>query len=213
MAAPPTIKVYGSPISTATQRVFATLYEKELEFEFIKVDLRSGEQKKEPFVSLNPFCLVPAYQEGDLTLFESRAITEYIAEKYKDKGTQLISENPETKVWMQVEVNQFDPPAAQLCWEQEFKAVFGLTTDAANVAANEAKLNKVLDVYESRLSNSKYLGGDQFSLADLHHIPNVHCLVGTPTKKIIDSHPKVSSWIADVTARPAWSKVVALMKQ
>ncbi|CAN1313902.1 Glutathione S-transferase [Linum perenne] len=152
MAAPPTIKVYGSPISTATQRVFATLYEKELEFEFIKVDLRSGEQKKEPFVSLNPFCLVPAYQEGDLTLF-------------------------------------------------------------ANVAANEAKLNKVLDVYESRLSNSKYLGGDQFSLADLHHIPNVHCLVGTPTKKIIDSHPKVSSWIADVTARPAWSKVVALMKQ
>ncbi|CAN0896479.1 Glutathione S-transferase PARB [Linum grandiflorum] len=189
MAAEPTIKVYGSPISTATQRVFATLYEKELEFEFIKVDLRSGEQKKEPFISLNPFCLVPAFQEGDLTLFESRAITEYIAEKYKDQGTQLTPVNPETK------------------------AVFGLTTDAANVAANEAKLNKVLDVYESRLSSSKYLGGDRFSLADLHHIPNVHCLVGTPTKKIIDSHPKVGAWIADVTARPAWSKVVALMKQ
>ncbi|CAI0394357.1 unnamed protein product [Linum tenue] len=145
------IKVHGSPFSTASQRVFATLYEKDVDFEFVNVDMRTGEHKKEPFLSLNPFGQVPAYQEGDLTLF-------------------------------------------------------------AAVEANEAKLTKVLDVYEARLSKSKYLGGDQFTLVDLHHLPNLQCLIGTPTKKLLDSRPKVSAWIADITGRPAWAKVLAMQK-
>lgn len=48
-----TIKVHGSPFSTATMRVTATLYEKQLEFEFVPIDMRNGEHKKEPFLSLN----------------------------------------------------------------------------------------------------------------------------------------------------------------
>jgi glutathione S-transferase len=47
------IKVHGNLISTATNRVLATLYEKELEFEFVLVDTRGGEHKKEPFLSLH----------------------------------------------------------------------------------------------------------------------------------------------------------------
>jgi len=47
------IKVHGSPISTATMRVTATLYEKELEFEFVSINMRDGGHKKEPFISLN----------------------------------------------------------------------------------------------------------------------------------------------------------------
>jgi len=48
-----TIKVHGSPFSTATMRVTATLYEKQIEFEFVNINLRNGEHKKEPFISLN----------------------------------------------------------------------------------------------------------------------------------------------------------------
>lgn len=47
------IKVHGSVLSTAAQRVFACLYEKELEFELVPVDMGSGEHKKEPYLSLN----------------------------------------------------------------------------------------------------------------------------------------------------------------
>ena len=48
-----TIKLHGGPFSTATMRVAAALYEKQLDFEFFRIDLRNGEQKKEPFISLN----------------------------------------------------------------------------------------------------------------------------------------------------------------
>ena len=47
------IKVHGAPYSTATMRVIATLYEKDLDFELVPVDMKTGEHKKEPFISLN----------------------------------------------------------------------------------------------------------------------------------------------------------------
>nr|ANO39964.1 glutathione S-transferase F4 [Populus yatungensis] len=209
------IKVHGSTLSTAAQRVFACLYEKELEFEFIPVNMAVGEHKKEPFLALNPFGQVPAFEQGDLKLFESRAITQYIAHGYADKGTPLVIPGKQMatlSVWMEVEAHQFDPVASKLNWELVFKPMFGIPTDNAAVEENEAKLGKVLDVYESRLAQSKYLGGDIFTLADLHHLPNISCAMRTQVKKLFDSRPHVSAWVADITSRPAWSKVVAMNK-
>ncbi|VVA94193.1 unnamed protein product [Arabis nemorensis] len=47
------IKVFGHASSTPTRRVLIALHEKNLDFEFVHVDLRDGEHKKEPFLSLN----------------------------------------------------------------------------------------------------------------------------------------------------------------
>lgn len=48
-----TMKVYGSPISTAAMRVFATLHEKDLDFEFVPINMAAGEHKSPAFLSLN----------------------------------------------------------------------------------------------------------------------------------------------------------------
>ena len=209
------IKVHGSVFSTATQQVFASLYEKELEYELVPVDMKAGEHKKEAFLSLNPFGQVPVLEHGDQKLFESRAITQYIAQEFPDKGTQLARPGKPIApllVWKEVEALQFDPPSSKLNWELVFKPMFGMTTDPAAVEENEAKLAKVLDVYEARLSQSKYLACDCFTLVDLHHLPNINLLLGTPVKKLFDARPHVSAWAADITSRPAWAKVVALLK-
>lgn len=47
------IKLYGSAMSTAVQRALVCLYEKEIEFEFVTVDMRSGEHKKEHYLAKN----------------------------------------------------------------------------------------------------------------------------------------------------------------
>lgn len=47
------IKVHGGLFSTATMRVLACLEEKELDYDFVPVNLRAGEPKREPFLSLN----------------------------------------------------------------------------------------------------------------------------------------------------------------
>ncbi|GMI85809.1 glutathione S-transferase phi 8, Arabidopsis thaliana glutathione S-transferase phi 8 [Hibiscus trionum] len=212
------MKVHGSPLSTSTQRALACFYEKDIEFHFVNVDMGAGQHKSQNFLSLNPFGQVPAFEEGDLKLFESRAITQYIAQEYTDKGTQLLlSGSKDTmavlQLWKEVEAHHFNPPSTKLVFELFYKPLFGLATDTAVVEENEAALAKVLDVYEARLAESKYLAGDQFTLADLHHLPNAHYLMGSSAKKLFDSRPHVSAWVADILARPSWFKVLDMQKQ
>lgn len=113
-------------------------------------------------------------------------------------------------VWSEGESQKYDPPASKLTWELGIKPVLGLATDDAIAEHQELELAKVLDVYEGRLMQSKYLGGDSFSLADLHHLPTLHYLMPTRVKAVFDSRPRVSAWVADIMARPAWLKVVAM---
>ncbi|KAK8521844.1 hypothetical protein V6N13_021922 [Hibiscus sabdariffa] len=212
------VKVHGYPLSNATQRVLACLYEKDVEFEFVNIHLGAGEHKSETFLALNPFGQIPALEQGDLKLFESRAITQYIAQEYSDKGTHLLPVPGSNKtmalvqLWKEVETHQFEPPSTNLVRELCLKPFFGMTTDTAVVEENQGKLAKVLDVYEARLAQSKYLACEQFTLVDLHHLPNVQYLMRTEVKKLFDSRPHVSAWVADITARPAWSKVLDLQK-
>ncbi|XP_076912865.1 glutathione S-transferase APIC-like [Bidens hawaiensis] len=204
------IKLYGAPASNATLRAKACLAEKGIEYEFVHVDMSKQEHKSPEFLSRNPFGQVPAFEEGDLKLFESRAITQYLAHTYADKGSDLIIKDPKKMailaVWIEVESQKFEPASSKLVWELVYKAMFGMTTDEAVVEGNEKKLEQVLDVYESRLSQSKYLGGESFTLADLHHLPNMKYLVGTKTKRLFDARPHVSAWAADILSRPAWVK-------
>lgn len=119
----------------------------------------------------------------------------------------------ELAVWMEVEAHQFNSVASKLAWELVYKGMFGLQTDDAAVEENQAKLVKVLDIYETRLSKTKYLAGDSFTLADLHHLPELHYLIGTKVKQLLDERPHVSAWYKDILARPAWEKTLALQKQ
>ncbi|KAK1398885.1 Glutathione transferase [Heracleum sosnowskyi] len=207
------IKVHGIKASTCSQRAFATLNEKGLDFQLVPVDIQNAEHKKQPYLSLNPFGQIPVLEDGDLKIFESRAITQYIAYAYADKGNPLVVQDQKemaiVSVWMQVEAQHFDPPASRIGWELVYKPMFGQQTDNAAVEENEAKLAKVLDIYEARLTESKYLGGDCFTLADLHHLPVVKVLMGTPSSKLFESRSHVKAWCDDIQARPSWQKVIS----
>ncbi|XP_043716318.1 glutathione S-transferase-like [Telopea speciosissima] len=211
-------KVHGALFSPAAMRAFVALHEKEVEFEVVPIDMAAGEHKKEPFLSLNPFGQVPAFEDEDLKLFESRAITAYIAYEYQGQGTKLVYHDAKkmaiVDLWMEVEAHHFEPVVSKLVFEQAMKPVFmSAEPDSAVVEKNQKKLGEVLDVYEARLSKSKYLGGDEFTLADLHHLPTMHYLMGTSTKELFEARPHVSAWAKDILARPAWTKTVAMQKQ
>ncbi|KAL6564219.1 hypothetical protein OROMI_015669 [Orobanche minor] len=178
--------------------------------------MKAGEHKKEPFISINPFAQVPVFEDGDLKLFDSRAINRYIAHTYADKGTPLVCHNDPRKmaiilVGLEVEAHHYDSAAGKLLRELYFKPLFrGTTGDEAIVKEQEVQLAKVLDVYESRLAESKYLCGDTFTQADLHHLPTLDYLMGTRAKAIFDARPRVSAWCKDIMARLAWQKVIAM---
>ncbi|KAI4387665.1 hypothetical protein MLD38_000081 [Melastoma candidum] len=200
------MKLHSSPISTTTMRALAALYEKDFDFQFCLVNMKSRAHKSPAYLSLNPFGQVPALEDGDLKRFGL-----YLPPSFF--GIQLIHSGREMailSIWVEVEAHQFDPVVYKLRWELVYKTMFGISVDTIVVEENEAKLAKVLDVYEARLEQSKYLAGDCYTLADLHHLPAISYLMGTHVKKIFDARPRVSTWASDILARPAWAKVQAL---
>ncbi|XXG80647.1 hypothetical protein AAC387_Pa09g1463 [Persea americana] len=206
------VKVHGASMSTCTARVLACLHEKGVEYEFVSVGLADGAHKQQPFLSLNPFGLVPVLEDEDLTLFESRAITRYLAHKYKDVGTDLLRleslpESASVNVWMEVEAHQFNGPMQALIYQFIVNPKFGLPVDEQVVESNSEKFGKVLDVYEERLSKSKYLAGDYFSMADLHHFPYIVYFMTTPKSSLITSRLHVNAWWEDIASRPSIMKI------
>eukprot|EP01018_Ginkgo_biloba_P009466 Gb_36282 [translate_table: standard] len=212
------IKVHGLPFSTCTTRVLACLNEKEVtDYELIPVNLMAGAHKQPPFLALNPFGQIPAFQDGDLTLFESRAIIKYVAKKYEGQGTNLLGttlrEQTMVQQWCEVESQQFNGPCSAVVSQIVILPKMGGTTDEAVVEANIEKLNRVLDVYEQRLSKNNYLAGDFFSLADLQHLPYAFYLVTAAGKgDLINSRKHVKAWWDDISSRPSWKKLTENMK-
>ncbi|XVF72584.1 hypothetical protein PTKIN_Ptkin12aG0132700 [Pterospermum kingtungense] len=211
-------KVYGTLACPATMRVLASLFEHGLEFDFISIDLKSGDHTKDSFLSLNPFGQVPVYQDDqDLTLFESRAAMRFISHHYLKPGKEQIYEAPKQQgivaAWIDVEDHQFDPPASKLRMELLEKPQKGLSADKQVVEQEEVNLARVLDVYEERLKQFNYLGGDKFTSADLTHLPNLYYLMKTPVKRLFDERPYVSAWCTNLLARPAWVKVVDMVEK
>ncbi|KAG9443754.1 hypothetical protein H6P81_015094 [Aristolochia fimbriata] len=203
------IKVHGAPVSTCTARVLACLLEKGVEYEFIPIDFAAGTHKQQSFLSLNPFGLVPVLEDGDLILFESRAITRYVADKHKDEGPDLLGSSKDpialaaVDTWMEVEAHQFNGPISGLVYQIVVNPFLGMDPDEEQIRTHLEKLEKVLDVYEERLQETKYLAGDFYSLADLHHIPYLLYLMRTPMSSLIISRPHVKAWWEKVSSRPA----------
>ncbi|RDY08228.1 Glutathione S-transferase F10, partial [Mucuna pruriens] len=128
-----------------------------------------------------PIGSLPVIQDGDYTLYESRAIIRYFGEKYKDQGTDLLGKTIEERglveQWLEVEAHNFQLPINNLVINVLFPPLTGAPSDEKLIEESDQKLGKVLDVYEERLSKTKYLAGDFFILADISHLPFGHYLV------------------------------------
>ncbi|KAK3148443.1 hypothetical protein QOZ80_3BG0295170 [Eleusine coracana subsp. coracana] len=220
MAAP--VTVYGPAISPAVARVAACLLEKDVPFQIQQVDMSKGEHKSPSFLKLQPFGQVPAFKDHLTTVFESRAICRYICDQYTDRGNQTLLGKKEdgavgraaVEQWIETEGQSFNPPSLAIIFQLAFAPMMGRTTDMTVVEQNEAKLAKVLDVYEQRLGESQYLAGDDFSLADLVHLPNAHFIVNRTNKaELITERKNLARWWDDVSTRPTWKEVVELQNQ
>jgi glutathione S-transferase len=153
------------------------------------------------------------------SLAESRAICRYICDQYADRGNRTLLGREEDgavgraaiEQWIESEAQAFNPPSLAIAFQLTFAPLMGRATDMAVVEQNQAKLAKVLDVYEQRLAESQYFAGDEFTLADLVHMPNTEILASkTVTAGLITERKNLSRWWDEISGRPSWKKVVEL---
>ncbi|KAL1641693.1 Glutathione S-transferase hmp2 [Diplodia intermedia] len=197
----------------ATSRVLVTILEKELPYEFIRIDIAKGDQKSEEYRKLQPFGKVPVLDDDGFVMFESRAICKYLDRKYPS-GRKLIPEGDEAygrfEQACSVEQSCFAAAAETIGTELVIRPMKGLgAPDEARVAQAEKDLDIVLAVYDEILAKQRYLAGDELTLADLFHLPNGAALKGGKWKEIFNKYPNVDKWFTKLQERETWVKAAA----
>ncbi|KAL4256829.1 GST superfamily protein [Pleurotus pulmonarius] len=204
------LKLYGSPVSTCTKRVATVLLELNVTYEFIPIDLRKGEHKTPQFLEKQPFGKVPYIDDDGFILYESRAISRYLATKYSGQGAPLIPKDLQASAKFEqaasIELCNYDPYAAAVVYERFFKPMFGQEPDEVKAKDLIEKLNTSLDIYDLILSKQKYLGGDELTLADLFHLP-YGTLLPPSGVNAIQERPNVKRWFEDLSSRASWQAV------
>ncbi|KAM0825339.1 hypothetical protein ACQ4PT_069635 [Festuca glaucescens] len=211
------VKVFGPARSANVARVLVFLEEVGAEYELVNIDFKVKEHKSPEHLARNPFGQIPAFQDGDLLLFESRAISKYVLRKYKMDEVDLLREGnlkeaAMVDVWTEVDAHTYNPALSPVVYECIIKPMmYGIPTDDKVVAESLDKLKKVMEVYEARLSQHEYLAGDFVSFADLNHFPHTFYFMATPHAPLFDSYPHVKAWWERIMARPAIKKIGASM--
>lgn len=213
------VQVFGSPASTEVARVLTCLFEKEVEFQLIRTDSYRGKHRKPDYLKLQPSGESLTYEDGKKTLVDSRAICLHVAETFAGQGnTELLGrgtfERASMEQWLRTESQSFDPPSSRLVFYLAFAQTEGIERDEEEVQKSKKELEKVLDIYDRRLNDTNYLAGDQFTLADLSHLPNTYRLMTMVPEcaAMFEARPNVMKWWEAISGRPKWARVVELQK-
>jgi glutathione S-transferase len=197
------MKLYNVDASPNCFRVRAVINELGLTVELIDVDLRKA--RSEDFLAVSPGGKVPGFVDDDgFTLFESRAINNYLASKHPEHG--LYPEAPKARAladqWSFWGAIHLGPALQAVAFERVAKVAWGMgTPDEGVIAAKLAESEKLLPILEGGLAGKEWLAGG-FTTADIS-IGSAF-IARRPANISLASFPNVQAWIERLEARPAW---------
>jgi GSH-dependent disulfide-bond oxidoreductase len=195
--------------SPNVQKIFIMLEELELPYRTIKIDVFKGENLKPDFVKLNPNAKIPVIidHEGPggraYTMFESGAILLYLADK---SGRFLATETVarfEVMQWLMIQLTGVGPMFGQLT---HFKR-FAPPGNDYSLSRYQTEVRRLYRLLEDRLAVSRWLGGDDYSIADISTFPWTRNHDWQNVS--FDDHPNVARWFAAITERPAVKRALA----
>lgn len=191
-------KLYARPLSGNCHKVRLLLGFLKLPYQEIPVDFGSGENKREPYLSLNPLGQIPVLVEDDVALRDSQAILVYLARRYG--GEQWLPSDPvpmaRVTQWLSTAANeiQHGPNLARLFHLMNAKVDIDLATQRAHA---------ILKVMDAHLANREWLECGRCTIADLACFPYVALAhqggIG------IDAYPHVARWVERIKALPGFT--------
>ena len=168
------------------------------------VRLVSFKEMKEPaYLGLQPFGQVPAYQEGDLNLFESGAIVFHIADRHKGLLPDDANARARAITWMFSALSTIEPVILEReipKYSEQEKPWF---QERALLLADRVRTR--LRPLSAALGNNDWLDGE-FSAGDLLMIQVLRRLTGSG---LLEETPNLAAYVARGEARPAYQRAFA----
>lgn len=195
--------------SPNVQKIFIALEEMELPYHVIPVDVWKGENYDPDFRKLNPNGRIPVIvdREGPggkpYTVFESGAILMYLGDKTGRFFPSETQARYDVIQWLMIQLTGVGPIFGQYT---HFRRFAGSGNDYA-MSRFQTELRRLYDVLEERLGKTAYLGGDDYSIADIATFP--WCRNHEFQNVSLNALPNVARWFNAIAARPAVKRALA----
>ena len=198
-------RLHHFPLDPLSRKLRVALREKNLGFDLLEE--RPGDRRDE-LLQLNPSGDVPVLVDEDGTVVaDSHAITEYLEEVYPE--IPLIGRDIATRAEVRRLVgwfdHKFDREVTNRLLEEKImkRLVRSGQPDSQSIRIANGNLQIHLQYIAWLADRRSWLGGDQFSLADIAaavHLSVVDYLGHIPW----DTHPEAKDWYARVKSRPSF---------
>ena len=199
------LRIYG----LARTRAFRALWmakEIGLDYEHLPIEIGDAGAHAPEFLKLNPNGRLPFIEDNGFVLFESLAITLYLAKKHSNGKLYPGTLMDEARAWQwsfwaiaEVDrgVNIWSLHAVRL---PEAERDAGKRDEALKVLAAPFK------VLDAAVAQQLYLLGNDFTVADL----NVAAVISRAIDMDLSALPNLKAWLTRCLARPAARKALAL---
>jgi GST-like protein len=180
-----------------------------LEYRVLPINIREGEQKQAAFQRISANGRIPAIVDqapqgldAPLSLFESGAILNYLA----DKAGRFLpvagsAERQKVQEWLFWQVGHVTPYLSQLqLFKEKAPEPIPFALDLLN-----AEATRLYRVLETRLSEAPYVAGD-YSIADMAIFPWIQPL---RQGQDLADFPHIHLWRERLKARPAIQRAYA----
>src|SRR5262245_43016448 len=157
------MKLYGFPPSPNTWKVRAVAAYLGLPLELHLVDLTKGAQRAPDYLALNPTGRTPTLIDGDLVLWESTAIMQYLAER---KPHALWPNDARKRAdimrWQSWQLQHWGSEACgPLIFQRVVKKIVNLGPPTAAVVEQATEcFHREARVLDAHLSKQSYLAGN-----------------------------------------------------
>lgn len=197
------ILIYEHPLSPYAQKVKIALYEKDVMFELRLPEGVGSGIAEDDFAASSPRMEVPSLVQGDIKIFDSTVILEYIEDAYPEPP--LLPASPAERARVRMLEDTMDTHVEAITWGLSEIRYFG-RAEGALAATIEAETAKQIAGWYAwltgELGSREWFNGAEFGWGDLSVVPYMNGLVGFG----FSPHGKLLDWLDRVNARDSVRK-------
>lgn len=200
------LTVYDHPLSPYAQKVKISLIEKGVPFEAPLPNAIGSGSSGGDFAKANPRMEVPVLIDGEIAVFDSTIILEYLEDKYPEPPMLPASPGDRARVRMIEEV--MDTHYEPINWGLGEVTYFGRGGDALGPVLRQAAAEQVAAFHrwlEQQLGDNRWFNGESFGWGDLCVIPYLNGSAGFSLTPPAGS--RLAAWMDRANARDSVRQV------